>query len=171
MDLPSPSEDPLLLKGVDLEMWLEKKGRRPLVGAMEVEVQEVNQSPGQARVQCSGLFGFGMAGAEGEPHFDNVDRELEGEMPAFDLGDVPNDVGAGWDSDDDSAYGDGEGEGEYTGKWKMMTVPTKSTPEKDAEWETNDRCEGDLRTQSRRENLSVYMVYTSGYTPRRENLR
>jgi hypothetical protein len=136
VDPPSPSEDPLLLKGVDLEVWLEKKGRRPLVGAMEVEVQqEVNESPGQARVQRGGFFGFGIAGAEREAHFDNVDGELEGEMPVFDLEDVPNDVGSGWDSDDDSAYGDGEGEGEYTGKWKMMTVPTKSTPEKGADWE------------------------------------
>lgn len=51
-------------------------------------------------------------------------------LPMFDLSaPQPFDFSAGW-SDSDSEDGDGlaEGEGEYTGRFTMMTVPTKADP-------------------------------------------
>ncbi|KAI0252922.1 hypothetical protein BJV78DRAFT_1197657 [Lactifluus subvellereus] len=114
---PSPTDDPLLLHG-------RVRSPRPPIPTHARETPLLESTPpGQGRhispFKCSALD-FPLPGIPSDVD-DNEDANLP-EQPVF------NFAGAGEDSWSSSDGGLSEQEGEYTGKFRVMQVPTKADP-------------------------------------------
>ncbi|KAH7905052.1 hypothetical protein BJ138DRAFT_1130682 [Hygrophoropsis aurantiaca] len=110
---PSPTEDPLLLSG---ESLANKKSLRSRL------TPSFTSSPNSFDVtEAHRSFASRLSGVSN--NFDT--DELYSNPPAFNLSSMPS--SEGW-SDSDSACEDFDQTGEYTGKFKLVSIPTKEDP-------------------------------------------
>ncbi|KAI1798379.1 hypothetical protein LXA43DRAFT_1088487 [Ganoderma leucocontextum] len=134
---PSPSDDPLLLKGLPrrprpsklssgadpeaLDTPASTHARRtPSIASSSVS------PPGEARVtrlpNLNSSMDISMQNDD-----DDLDDSFVNAPPLFDLTNAQEDPGA-WDDVDEGSDSDFDQTGEYTGRFKVLTVPTKADP-------------------------------------------
>ena len=137
---PSPSDDPLLLKGKPLPI---RKQKQPggSIGSL-ASFATATSTPTHARQTPS--IASSSPGSPGQTRLgripslntsidlsmqdddDSMDESYNG-PPMFDFTNVREDSRV-WDDDDDDSDEDFDQTGEYTGRFKVLTVPTKADP-------------------------------------------
>ncbi|TBU24311.1 hypothetical protein BD311DRAFT_766713 [Dichomitus squalens] len=146
---PSPSDDPLLLKGLPghpksrprpskLQTQQpastnapEALGTPASTHARETpSIASSSASPPETRVgrlpDLNSSLDFGVQ--NGDDYDDDDDDSFAGAPPIFDLTNPQEDPGAWDDVDSGSDSDDFDQTGEYTGRFKVLTVPTKADP-------------------------------------------
>ncbi|OCH87065.1 hypothetical protein OBBRIDRAFT_890044 [Obba rivulosa] len=122
----SPTDDPLLLAG--------SPARRRPRDRTSLYARDTPMRSSTPPIPAPDLASSRVLDEEADTHMQSFDASLDDDaiVPVFRFDDVPDDAGAGaWtdDEDDDTAGGDGfNHSGEYTGKFKVLTVPTKQDP-------------------------------------------
>jgi hypothetical protein len=137
---PSPSDDPLLLTGSDIIKKMREKKRK---------AKEIKEVTPKAKTPSSPPLSKDKAELARNDFFHNSNFVDSSEFiigddltdkPIFDLSNESTDAGPGFNSDSDSdceaAVGEFSGTGEYTGRFSVITVPTKADSSID---ETEDR--------------------------------
>ncbi|KAI0746573.1 hypothetical protein C8Q80DRAFT_780316 [Daedaleopsis nitida] len=130
---PSPSDDPLLLKGLPGQPRKPKMQPEPISATSTPsharETPSIASSPISPPDDPRGgrLPDLDTSIDMGMDSDDSMDRSFENGPPIFDFTNVQDD--GAWDDDvTDSDEEDFDQTGEYTGRFKVLTVPTKADP-------------------------------------------
>ncbi|KAI0827017.1 hypothetical protein BC628DRAFT_191476 [Trametes gibbosa] len=133
---PSPTDDPLLLKGKNRP----RRQNKPHVSALSTssstrarETPSIASSPVSPPHE-SGIgrlpdLNSSMDVSMRDASFDSMDDSFAGpSAPVFDFTDAPEASGVWDDQDSDDDSDEYDQTGEYTGRFKVLTVPTKADP-------------------------------------------
>ncbi|KAI0718343.1 hypothetical protein C8T65DRAFT_725767 [Cerioporus squamosus] len=132
---PSPSDDPLLLKGKSVQPRKSKQHAEPiapLAAASSTPTHArqtpsiASSSPGSPESSRVGRIPSLNTSLSLQDDDDSMDEGFDG-PPLFDFANAQEDSGV-WDDDDDDSDEEFDQTGEYTGRFKVLTVPTKADP-------------------------------------------
>ena len=131
---PSPSDDPLLLKGQPGQPRRHKQPPAPVATSVTTHSRDTpsiassSMSPSDdVRTTRLPDLNSSMDVSMQSADDDSMDESFAGAPPIFDFTNLPEDDGV-WSDDDDDEDDDFDQSGEYTGRFKVLTVPTKADP-------------------------------------------